>query len=85
MKGRKSIMEKTLDSRLSSAELCRQNNWKVGTLLAGDEGYGISVIKITAIGENDILARLISHKGIPENGYETSWTLDCREWEEVKI
>lgn len=68
--------EPTLNSKLSSAELCRRNGWTIGTRLVGDEGYGPDMITITAIGERHILARsdyqLMNH--------ETIWTLHCRDW-----
>jgi len=79
-------MISTLNSALSSAELCRQNNWQVGTQLIGaDEGYGSTVIQITAIGEKKIFVKTISHNGVspPYSGYkdhETSWFLAHREW-----
>lgn len=74
----------TKSSDLSSAEICRQNGWGPGTRLVGDEGYGPTVIEITAVGRTGILALPISHNGIPEvRPYENSWTLDCRDWKEV--
>lgn len=66
----------------TDAETCRLNGWLVGTTLVGDEGCGSTVIRLTAIGEDAILARAISHKGEPVDVRETSWTLDCREWAE---
>jgi hypothetical protein len=66
----------------SDADECRERGFKVGDLLAGDEGYGVSVIQITAIGEKGILAKQISFGGEPElTPYESSWTLSCRDWE----
>ena len=62
------------------ADICRKNGWKVGTLLEGDEGYGPSVIRITAIGERKILAREISRNGKACAADEASWTLSCRKW-----
>jgi hypothetical protein len=66
---------------MSDADMCRKNGWTVGTRLVGDEGYGPTVIEITAIGECDILAKEISHNGIPTLDRERNWTLSCREWE----
>lgn len=72
-----------LDGGISDAEKCRKNNWKVGTKLVGDEGYGPTVIELTAIGKEHILAIPISHNGKPaEHPYEGSWTLRCRDWRE---
>ena len=64
---------------VSAAETCRANGWDVGTRLVGDEGYGPSVIEITAVGERRILAKTVSspHGPAPEG----SWTLDCRNWQ----
>lgn len=69
----------------SPAAACRRNHWHVGTHLAGDEGYGETVIRITAIGEDQILARAVARKGKPVQGdQEGSWTLYCREWRRVR-
>lgn len=71
--------------RLNSAELCRKNGWKAGTRLVGDEGYGPDVIEITAVGEYNILAKAISYNGKPvDSPREQSWTLQMRDWKEVK-
>lgn len=76
-------MISTLHSRLSAAELCRRNGWGVGTRLVGNEGYGDTVIEITAVGSDGLLARTISHGGKPSHGRENSWVLWCREWSVV--
>lgn len=69
----------------NSAEECRQRGFKVGDLLAGDEGYGVTVIRITAIGVRSILAERISHAGKPLGSeYESLWSLSCRDWEKVE-
>jgi len=68
----------------TEAETCRLNGWKVGTRLAGNEGYGDTVIEITAIGQRRILAKRISHAGKPAPADdEHMWTLRYREWREV--
>jgi hypothetical protein len=65
----------------TEAETCRLNGWNVGTVLIGDEGYGPEKIKITAIGEESMLARRIENqRGEQVNGPEGLWTLACREW-----
>lgn len=48
----------------SPAAACRRNHWHVGTHLAGDEGHGETVIAITAVGEDVILARPVLHRGV---------------------
>jgi hypothetical protein len=70
--------------RPSSAEKCRRNGWKVGTRLAGDEGYGVTVIEITAVGEREVLAKAISHNGEPVVIKEAVWGLNHRKWRKVK-
>lgn len=65
---------------MTPADTCRANGWTVGTRLVGDEGYGPTVIEITAIGEERILARQVSHDGKPDVTYEGTWVLDRREW-----
>lgn len=69
---------------MSAADVARRNRWKVGTRLAGDEGRGETVIEITAIGEQMVLAKAISHAGEPVAWRESSWTFSCREWREVQ-
>lgn len=65
---------------LSDVEICRKMGFDKGTKLIGDEGYGPSVIQITAIGEEHIMARVISHNGNPVHDSEGMWTLSCRKW-----
>lgn len=65
----------------SDAEKCRRNGWTAGTRLIGDEGYGPTVIELTAIGEHHILAKEISHNGeLTKHSHEQMWTLACRGW-----
>lgn len=61
---------------LSDADICRKQGWTVGTRLIGTDAYGTEVITITAIGEENILARCDAHGG------ELNWTLHAREWKE---
>ncbi|AXH69197.1 hypothetical protein SEA_RYADEL_100 [Mycobacterium phage Ryadel] len=68
---------------MSDADTARKNGWKVGTRLAGDEGYGETIIEITAIGEAQVLAKTISHAGRPVPYLESTWTFSCRDWREV--
>jgi len=66
-------------------ETLELNGWKVGDILAGDEGFGTHLIYITAIGEERFLCRWNYQKG---NGWEKesgSTTLSCREWEKVQF
>jgi hypothetical protein len=67
------------------ADTCRRLGWTVGTRLIGDEGNGPTVIRITAIGERQILAVVESYyNGMPSYGArEGNWHLDCRDWQPV--
>lgn len=76
-------------ARLSDADRCRANGWTAGTCLVGDEGYGPTVIQLTAIGERKILAKTISHNDNPHSllddaWNEGQWTLRHRDWREVE-
>lgn len=69
---------------MSSADTCRANGWGVGTCLAGEELGVTTVIVVTAVGEEAILARAIFHADAPTDSRETSWTLRYRDWREVR-
>lgn len=76
---------RTLHSKMNDAEICRANEWTPGTRLVGDEGYGPTVIELTAVGERHILAKTISHNGkyadrVNGECIEGHWTLTCRDW-----
>jgi len=65
----------------TETETCLLNGWVAGTVLIGDEGFGPEKIKITAIGEEAILARTIeTGKGDAVDRSEGLWTLAHREW-----
>jgi hypothetical protein len=68
---------------LTDAEMCRANGWEPGVILEGSEGYGRTRIMITAVGEDAILAKAISHDGDPVDRHEGVWTLRHREWRKV--
>lgn len=67
----------------NAADICRRNGWIEGDVLEGDEGYGPTQIRITAIGEETVLARGISHKGKPMREPEQCWGLSGRKWKKV--
>ena len=68
---------------MNDADKCRANGWGPGTRLVGDEGYGPSVIEITAVGEMSVLAKLVKHGDESiEQPRETCWSLRCRDWAE---
>lgn len=73
----------TLHCGQPAADICRARGWGPGTRLVGDEGFGPTVIKITAVGESDILARAVSHNGEPTDRKEGIWHLGCRDWREI--
>lgn len=66
--------------RSCPAEVCRENGWEVGTRIIGDEGYGPTIIEITALGDHKLLARRIAHDGVAVRGDEQTWVLYCRDW-----
>lgn len=85
--------------QVSSAQMCRRNGWGVGTLLRGYEGYvdgrGVwTTIRLTAIGENHVLARTVRLERVNAEGvtvkvddterHEGSWTLVYRNWAAVE-
>ena len=65
------------------ASVCRERGWGPGTRLVGDEGYGRTVIEITAVGERQLLAKTISHDGKPVNRPEGEWVLALRDWRPI--
>lgn len=70
---------------MNDADLCRSRGWGPGTKLVGNEGYRPTVIEITAVGEEVILAKMISHDSrVNPAPWEKVWALSCREWTEVK-
>lgn len=76
----------TLNTRLSDAEICRKNGWAPGTVLAGNAGQSETVIRVTAVGEANILAKELRRAGKPSNdvaGRETIWHLSERSWHRI--
>lgn len=66
---------------LSDVGICLEMGWAPGDKLVGDEGYGPTVIHITALGVSTLLAVVVSRNGKPERGQtETIWTLSARDW-----
>lgn len=68
-------------------EVARLKGWSVGTRLIGDEGWGPTIIEITAIGERLVLAKSISQNGVAAEASlgDSSWTFSCRDWQVVKL
>ena len=63
----------------SPAEVVRAKRWRVGDVIVGREGEHIAVLRITAIGEYEILASALhcTFTG------ESSWYLASRCWVRV--
>ena len=77
------ILRSTKDDGRPPAEVCRERGWGPGTLLAGDEGYGVTVIEIVCVHDRNIYARTVAHDGLACGGGESSWVLYCRDWQSV--
>lgn len=65
----------------NTADFCRRMGWEVGTIIAGNEGYGTTAIEITAIGEEKILAKIVYKDGSQSS--ESTWTHVCRHWKQI--
>ncbi len=70
--------------RVTPAQHCRKNGWRVGMRLSGREGENVTVIEITAIGRDEVLGVVISENGEPAEQYEMPWTFEYRRWRRVK-
>ena len=74
----------TLNDYRDPAVICRENGWTVGTRLVGDEGRDHTIIEITAIGDQNILAKTVSENGeSKKKTWEGSWSLSTRDWQVV--
>ena len=81
----------TSQSSLSSAEICRQRGWTVGTRLVSyreasreDRGRAVASVEIelTAIGLRNVLGVVVAYSGTPVGGAdEHQWNLTCANWE----
>lgn len=69
---------------MSDADYCRKSGWNVGTKLIGSDGHDMSIIELTAIGREGILAVCLIRNGKKINEGEHSWTLSCRNWRAVQ-
>ena len=78
---------------MNSADLCRRNGWKPGTVIEGCEmRAGIEAwdrVVITAIGETNVLGRQVAIKRGAEGWQdqvltEKGWTLAYRDWRKVE-
>ena len=58
----------------TSAGYCRRMGWGPGAHIVGDEGYGPTTITITAVGQEDIIAKA-------DGRDESTWKLEYRDWQ----
>ena len=59
------------------------DGFKVGDYIAGDEGYGVTVLRIDYIGKRHLICTKVEHDGKQMN-QENTWTLSHREWKKVE-
>lgn len=74
----------------NSADVARANGWGPGTVIVGDEGYGLDAIRIDYLGQSTVLSTHLAkqrdgyERAVPEWrpgwGTELAWTLSHREW-----
>ena len=76
-------MPRTSEMTASSAQICRDLGWEVGTLLRTCDQFDRVEIRITAIGNEEVLAEQVRDgAGIEiEEPCELLWELTCRDWE----
>lgn len=75
-------LKTTLNDGRQPAVVAREHGWKVGTKLIAVDNHGPEIIQITALGEDQLLAKSISRNGVAvtDNDSECSWHLDMRDW-----
>lgn len=67
------MMVKTKNSDLSGAEICRRNHWRRGTILVGKEDGKSQRLRITAVGDYEILAVLADDPSDYESQVDLTW------------
>ncbi len=74
----------TRNDQRFAADICREHGWRAGTRLVGEDGLGTTVIEITALGNQVMLARRVSQDGEPAAyDQDRSWRLSDRYWHEI--
>lgn len=67
-----------------TTKAARANGWVPGTVLVGDEGYGLDAIRVDHIGRRILIAsHLAFRRGLiweSADERESEWTLSCRDW-----
>lgn len=86
-------MMRTSQSTQSSAEICRQQGWLVGTLLRGEtierdehgnHSASVHTIRLTAIGRRLVLVELVAIGSLRVGSLEEfAIDLHGRDWEQV--
>ena len=66
----------------TAADICRANGWTVGDVLEGTDEVSTDRIRITAIGEQNVLARW----QYADNPESSEWLIciDFRDWRKVE-
>lgn len=67
----------------TEVETLRLNNWGLGDILEGDEGYGPDRILITAIGQEKFMSRWDYKCKGKYSSEAGNTTLTCRNWKKV--
>ncbi|WP_345820464.1 hypothetical protein ABC766_00210 [Methylobacterium fujisawaense] len=73
----------TFKDRRPAPVICRERGWSAGTFVVGGEGAAQVVILITAVGEEEVLARGVSFKGKPVKWFEGQWNFYSKDWQQV--
>ena len=77
-------MASTRHDNRHAADICRERGWSVGTCLAGDAGFGPTVIQITTLGDKVMLAKIVSHGCMSVVYHDAqAWSLSLRDWRPV--
>lgn len=77
--------ERCTRGRGPPAEVARALGWAAGTIVEGDEGFGMQRIRITALGERAMLAICVDHGDGVGSDHEGLWVLDQRCWVEAAL
>lgn len=76
---------RTSQMTASSAQICRDMGWEVGTVLSARDPDGTErQVRITAVGETQVLVayRLLRDEPVPDP-VEMILVITCRDWEKA--
>lgn len=65
------------------AAIARARGWGPGTVIEGDEGYGLTRLRIDYLGRRILIATALRDDHVYAEGEEGQWVLWCRCWGEV--